>query len=146
MVTIKKISKTELPKLIELSYEGDFDLFDKYHVIQTDFYGAVIAQLQMIHEMAQEVDLNYYKVIFQKKPIGYFVTFDKFLYSFCIAKRYRNKENLIGWFKGVKKALGKEFQTMLYKNNTRAIDHLVKQGMKIADENEENNTVILIYN
>jgi hypothetical protein len=146
MVTIKKISKTELPKLIEMSYEDDFELFDKYHVIQTDFFGAVVSQLQMIHEMAEEFDLNYYKVIFQKKPIGYFVTFDKFLYSFCINKRYRTKDNLIGWFKGVKKALGAEFQTMLYKNNTRAIDHLVKQGMKIVDENEENNTVILIYN
>lgn len=146
MVTIKKISKAELPELIELSYEGDFDLFDKYHVVKTDFHGAVVVQLQMIHELAQEVDLSYYKVIFQKKPIGYFVTFDKFLYSFCINKKYRKKDVLMGWFQNVKKSLGKGFQTMLYKNNTRAIDHLVKQGMKIADENEENNTVILIYN
>ena len=111
MVTCKKISKAELPKLVELSYIGDTDLVEKYHHLNMEMKPtmelAIIATLSRIHLTSKEYDLRYHKVIFDKKPIGYFVTFDGFLYSFCVSKRYRNKENLIGWFNCVKKVLGK---------------------------------------
>jgi hypothetical protein len=101
--------------------------------------------LHKIHEASQEVKLDYYKVIYQKKPIGYFVTFDNFLYSFSINKKYRNKENLIGWFTQVKKVLGTPFQCVLYQNNTKAIDHLIKQGMVKYKDNDEDRVTTLVY-
>jgi hypothetical protein len=149
MITIKKISKTEIPALVEMSYVGDDELIDKYHHLciegkpTREF--AVLASLHRIHEASQETKLNYYKVIFQKKPIGYFVTFDNVLYSFCINKKYRNKENLIGWFNQVKKTLGKPFQCILSTHNTRAIDHLIKQGMVRYRDNEEDKVTTLVY-
>ena len=149
MVTCKKISKAELPKLIELSYIGDVDLIEKYHHMnmkgRATFEMAIISTLNNIHDVSKEFDLRYHKVIFDKKPIGYFVTFDGFLHSFAIAKKYRKKDILIGWFDCVKKILGNKFYSMLYDHNTRAINHLVKQGMKIIEVSEEDERVTLLY-
>jgi hypothetical protein len=148
MITIKKISKTEIPSLIALAYEGDTELFDKYYnknMIgeKVDFPIAVLDTLDIIDEVSNHYKLSYYKVIYQKKPIGYFVTFDGFLHSFGINKKYRKREVLIEWFESVKKVLGKHFTCMLYDVNTRAINHLQKQGMKIVNRNEEHRTVTL---
>jgi len=149
MVTCKKISKAELPKLIELSYIGDVDLIEKYHHMnmkgKATFEMAIISTLNNIHDVSKEFDLRYHKVIFDKKPIGYFVTFDGFLHSFAIVKKYRKKDILIGWFNCVKKILGNKFYSMLYDHNTRAINHLVKQGMKIIEVSEEDERVTLLY-
>jgi hypothetical protein len=149
MITIKKISKTEIPSLVEMSYLGDDELINKYHPLcldgKTNMEMAIIDTLHKIHEASQEVKLNYYKVIFQKKPIGYFVTFDNFLFSFSINKKYRTKENLIGWFTQVKKTLSKPFQCVLHTNNTRVIDHLIKQGMIRYKDNEEDKVTTLVY-
>ena len=149
MITIKKISKTEIPALVEMSYVGDDELIAKYHPLclegKPTMELAIIDTLHKIHEASQEVKLNYYKVIFQKKPIGYFVPFDNVLYSFSINKKYRNKENLIGWFNQVKKSLGTPFQCVLYQNNTKAINHLIKQGMVRYQDNEEEKITTLVY-
>lgn len=148
MITVKKISKTEIPSLIATAYEGDNELFDKYcsaNLItdKVDFPIAVLNALDIIDEVSKVYKLSYYKVIYQKKAIGYFVTFDGFLHSFAINKKYRNREVLVGWFEQVKKVLGKHFRCMLYDINTRAIKHLEKQGMKIVHTDEEYKTVIL---
>ena len=149
MITIKKISKSEIPKLVAIAYEGDQELFDKYHSgnlfddFNRDFPSAVLTTLDIIDEATDHVELSYYKVIYQKKPIGYFITFGNFLYSFAIAKSYRKRDVLIGWFESVKKVLGKNFFAILYDINTRAIAHLEKQGMQIIDHNQETRFVTL---
>jgi hypothetical protein len=143
MITAKKISKSELPKLVAISYEKDEELFDKYHIGKMNFPQAVLSTLDLIDEASKTFKLNYYKVIYQKQPIGYFVTFNNYLYSFGISMRHRKKDVLIGWFNEVKKTLGKEFLAMLYENNTRAISHLEKQGMKIVDIDNESKIVTL---
>lgn len=143
MITIKKISKSELPKLVAISYEKDEELFEKYHVGKMNFPQAVLSTLDLIDDASQQLKLSYYKVIYQKQPIGYFVTFDGYLYSFGISMKYRKKDILVGWFIAVKKVLGKNFRAMLYENNTRAISHLEKQGMKIVDIDNETKIVTL---
>lgn len=143
MITIKKISKSELPKLVGIAYERDQELFEKYHVGKMNFPQAVLTTLDMIDDASKQFKLNYYKVIYQKQPIGYFVTFGNYLYSFGVSMQYRKKDILIGWFLSVKKVLGKQFRALLYENNTRAISHLEKQGMKIIDVDEETKIVTL---
>lgn len=146
IVSAKKISKTQLPKLIELTYIGDNDLLERYFSVKnTSYFNAVITQLDYIHQASKKFDLSYYKLIYKQKPIGYFVTFDGFLYSFGIEKKSRTKEVLSNWFLSVRKVLGKEFISMLYSYNTRAIKHLERQGMKIVDEDIENQTVTLKF-
>jgi len=143
MITIKKISKSELPKLVGISYERDEELFEKYHIGKMNFPQAVLSTLDLIDDASKQLNLSYYKVIYQKQPIGYFVTFGNYLYSFGIAMKYRKKDILVGWFLAVKKVLGKQFRALLYENNTRAISHLEKQGMKIIDIDNETKIVTL---
>jgi len=143
MITIKKISKSELPKLVAISYEKDEELFDKYHIGKMNFPQAVLSTLDLIDDASQQLKLSYYKVVYQKQPIGYFVTFDGYLYSFGISMKFRKKDILVGWFVAVKKVLGLNFRAMLYENNTRAISHLEKQGMKVIDIDQETKIVTL---
>ncbi len=133
MIRIDKISKPKLLELIHNSYEGDNELFEKYHVEKGNAETLTLKTMSMIEDAAEKMSLTYYKVLFNKKPIGYFVIADKMglLYSFAINKKYRTKEVLINWFKSVKEVLGKAFTTVLYSNNTRAIDFLVKNGMEV---------------
>lgn len=143
MITIKKISKSELPKLVAISYEKDEELFDKYHIGKMNFPQAVLSTLDLIDDASQKLKLSYYKVVYQKQPIGYFVTFDGYLYSFGISMKFRKKDILVGWFVAVRKVLGLNFRAMLYENNTRAISHLEKQGMKVIDIDQETKIVTL---
>jgi hypothetical protein len=143
MVHLKKISLPEVRKGIAIAYDGDQDLFDKYHVKQCDLFSAVMTTLEMIRETAAQRNLSYYKVVYKQIPIGYVVVFDDFLYSYGINKKFRKKEILIDWWDQVKKITGRKFFSMLYKNNKRAEQFLLKQGMKIHSEDEE---TITFYN
>lgn len=144
MVTLKKVSKTELVSLVEIAYKNDDDLFEKYHVQKCNFEWAVISTLGMVHELSKERKVNYYKVIFKKEAIGYVVTFDNFLYSFGVAIKYRSKEVLSNYWKAIKEVLPKNFLSSLYINNERAINWLKKCGMKEVKINDNSNMVTFI--
>jgi hypothetical protein len=143
MITHKKISKAELPKLVAIAYEGDQDLFDKYHIGKMSFPESVLCTLDLIDEASRKFKLSYYKLIYKKQPIGYFVIFGEYLYSFGIGIKFRKKEVLSRWFQNVREELPPHFKTPLYDNNTRAINHLQRQGMKIIDHDKETKIVTL---
>ena len=145
MVELVKISKFELPTVIKIAYEGDDDLLDKYHVDKYDIMGAVASTLHMIHKTVEweDMEMDYFKVMYNETPIGYICTYPNNLYSFGINKEYRTKEILIDWWGKVVQQLGEGFITMLYPNNTRAINFLKKQGMKLVDDVEENCTTLI---
>lgn len=149
MVTIKKISVNNLPDLVYLSYLGDEEFLNKYSPHRkendTSLISSVNGELCFIYEMGQKNKLNYYKVVYQKKPIGYFVTIsDNWLYSFSINKKYRKKELLIDWWRQIEKTLKKEFFCCLSEKNDKAIAFLKKNGMK--EKERENNTILFVKN
>jgi hypothetical protein len=144
MISIKRISISELPNVILNSYKGDADLLNTQHVFPfEDVESAVDCTFGMIQQMAAEKKLNIYKVICQKKGIGYFVTFDNYLFSFCINIKYRNRDVLTGWWQQVKKSLDKNFLCILYPHQSRAQKFLRKNGMIMLEFDKENNAVIL---
>lgn len=144
MIKIDKISKPKLIELIYHSYEGDIELFEKYHVEKGDAESLAIKTMDMIETASQKFTLTYFKVMLNKEPIGYFVISSEMglLYSFAINKKFRTKEILVNWWKYVKMVLGKAFTTVLYSNNTRAIEFLIKNGMEI--NRTDGNLVTLI--
>ena len=148
MVSVKKISVNNLPDLVYLSYLGDEEFLNKYSPHIEDGAAGLIAnvnaELAFIYEMGQEKKMNYYKVIYQKKPIGYFVTFENTLYSFGINVKYRKKDILPYWWKGLKKTLSKGFDCFLNDKNERAIGFLEKNNMKISERDIENKIVTLV--
>lgn len=146
MITIKKISNPQLPELIRVSYDGDIDFLEKYHIHPFTLGQAVIASLQIINGKSKEQKLSYYKVMYNHKPVGFFVTYEKCLYSYAINIKYRTKDILKLWWLSVKSVLGNSFISELYDNNTRAINHLQKQGMKIIFRNPITRVVTLQNN
>jgi hypothetical protein len=96
----------------------------------------------MINEMSEQRKLTYYKVLWQKKPIGYVVVFQDFLYSFGINIKFRVSKILSSWWDEVVKALNGRFICMLFSNNTRAIEYLKRRGMRILDEKEHSVTLV----
>lgn len=145
MVALKRISLFDLPKLIYISYKGDSDLLNEYHIAKMDLRSAVDSTFSMIMTASKIKDLKYYKVIYERQPIGYVATYDdNFLYSYGISVNFRKKDILIDWWKQIKKILVDDFNTMIYGNNTRAIEFLKKQGMKIIQEDKEHNVLTFI--
>lgn len=146
MITVKKISVNELPKLIRTSYEGDSELLATQHVTPFENIDeATSMTYSMIKQMATEKKLTHYKVIYRKKVIGYFSNFDNYLFSFGINKKYRNKDVLVDWWQHVVKSLGKNFLCILYPHQSKAISFLKKNGMIVAEVDKENNSIILIH-
>lgn len=143
MITIKKISINQLPELVKMSYEGDIPFFENFYVGASNYMNCVNKELFQIYEMAEEYKMNYYKIIYQKKPIGYFVTFENCLYSFAINMKFRKKDILINWWSRVKKEMQDNFVCYLYKKNERAIQFLEKNRMRVIDENQETSLVML---
>jgi hypothetical protein len=144
MITMKKISVMQLPMLVLIAYDGDTDLLDKYHISKLPLMGAVKSTLQMIFEMAKIEKLNCYKIVYQKKPIGYVVSYKNVLYSFGVNKAFRKREIMLSWWEELKQTIGRKFVCRLYRNNTRAIEFLKKQQMEEIEVNEEHNFITLL--
>lgn len=145
MITIKKISLYELIPMIRLSYENDRDVMEKFHIRPNmELKECVDSTFDMIRDSSKLCQLAYYKIMTQKQPVGFFITAYKRLYSFGVGIKFRRKDILTGWWVYVREVLGNEFVCSLYKNNTRAIAFLEKQGMRIAEERKEDNSVTLL--
>lgn len=141
MVKLIQISKEELPELVYFSYEGDFDLLEKFHLEKYTLEEAVLKTLELVNEHDEQVYLSYKKIIFNNKTIGYTIITGEFLYSFCIRKEFRTEEVKNGWFELLIKECGKNMKIGLMSNNTRAINFFKKRGYSITWVNPENNKV-----
>jgi hypothetical protein len=115
---------------------GDDDLLLKYHLAPMSLIDAVKSTFGMIASASKIKKLTYYKVLYNKQPIGYTVTFDNNLYSYAINKKFRKKDILIAWWDEIKETLSDNFMSMLYSNNERAKNFLLKMGMKVFDEKD----------
>lgn len=145
MIRLTKISLFELPELIHLCYKDDSDLLQKYHLAPMDLGSAIESTFGMIYTASRIKKLSNYKVLYQKQPIGYVVTYEgNFLYSYAIAPKFRKKNILIDWWHEIKKILDRDFATMVYDNNHRAVKFLEKNGMKVAARDNEKGIITLI--
>jgi hypothetical protein len=72
--------------------------------------------------------------IFYAKPKRWFQR--KMLVSFCLKPEYRNYACVAAFWQEIKKHMGKHFVCHLFNRNTRAINFLLKGGMKVEKTNE----------
>ena len=147
MIQIKKISKPQVAEAIAIAYEGDSDILNKYHIRKFNEYEhAVFSTMLLVEEVSKAEKLSYYKVMYQTRVIGYVIVFQGFLYSFGINIKYRKPTILCDFWKKIKSILGEKFVSILYENNSRAIDWLKKCGMKEVKQDKETHTVLLTTN
>lgn len=72
--------------------------------------------------------------IFYAKPKWFFQK--RILVSFCLKPEFRTWSCVSSFWEEIKKNLGASFVCYLYNKNTRAINFLIKGGMKIKKTNE----------
>lgn len=145
MVETEYIHRRDLDALVHLVYDGDEDLLREYHVKPNMVLGeAVQSTLSMIDDTSRTLDFDYLKVTLDGEPIGYFCVFPKCLYSFGIAKKYRTKEILTEFWEKIRKELPDDMVCILYKNNTRAINWLLKCGCTAQENDFGDNSITLI--
>jgi len=144
MIVLKKISVSEIESLVRLSFTGDEDLIFKYHICETGLDDCVSDTVKRIKEMAKLQKLDYYKVVYDKKPIGFAVMCYKRLYSFGISIYFRKSEVLKDYWQQIKGKLGNEFLCSLNAKNERGIKFLKKNGMKVGEIDKKNNIVTLV--
>lgn len=72
--------------------------------------------------------------IFYTKPRRWFQR--RMLVSFCLKPEHRNRTSTELFWKEIVKHMGKRFMCYLYSKNTRAINFLLKGGMKVEKTND----------
>jgi hypothetical protein len=135
MVRSVKISRPQLTKLVQISFEGDKELVDTYHVRSgMNLEVCVNSTLHTIKDTSRLYDLKYFKVLQDSTPIGFYVTGKDFLYSFGININWRKKEILKQWWNLICTELKYDFCCMLYAKNTRAISFIKRNNMQIIED------------
>jgi len=122
---IEEISITELLPFIQIAFEGDTDL-PVYHISDTDYANHTYNE---ICKTAEIMPLTCYRV----GDFGFTVLSDGLLYSFGINVGHRDKKTLKNWFLSIKNILP-TFECVLHGKNSRAIKHLIRQGMQVKEQ------------
>lgn len=121
---LTEITLTELYPYIKIAFDGDMEL-PKYHISDKNY---ALHTYETIYEASNILSLTYYKV----GEFGFTVLAPGLLYSFGIATAYRDKKTLENWFCEIKDIIP-IFECVLHDKNSRAINHLIKQGMQIKE-------------
>ncbi len=122
---LEEIPLTDLFPYIQIAFDGDSHLHI-YHISDSNYATHTYHE---ICKTAEILSLTCYKV----GEYGFTVTSPGLLYSFGINVKHRDKKTLESWFFNLRNILG-SFDCCLHAKNSRAINHLVKQGMEIKDE------------
>jgi hypothetical protein len=137
MVTFVKILPHSLRPAIISAFEGDIDLINKYHLVNGDLKTCVQDTERRIQEVSENDPLEFFALYCEENLIGFTVIGDSFLLSFGINIRYRFKAIVLYWWNLVCKMLDYEFATWIFKKNTRTMDFLKRNGMKIIEDNND---------
>jgi hypothetical protein len=142
MLEAKKIDVKDLRQYIDIAFANDCDLLNYY-----DKSAGVLSGEAMVVNTYNKIKdyLAYFhhcfafKICIDGDDAG-FIFFTKspnLLVSFSINKKYRQAEILKDYFESIKDSIADDFMCLLYKENTRAINWLVKCGMEVEFVNEE---------
>lgn len=148
MITIREISNDNLIYFIRKGFENDVELLNYYDkgLVERSISAMVhdtYAKLQDYqHVFSKNISFAVYK---EEEPIGYlFVTKEpNRLISFALNKTHRNKETLKKFFSLICGTLENNFECVLYSENVRGINWLIKCGMLV--ERKMNSLTILKF-
>jgi len=133
----------DLLKVIKDCFEGDDDVYKYYdpnesisniHELSISIYRKIKEHFLLFD--CEFVDLGYGYIFYVKTP--------KLLVSFCVKKKERNKEILKKFWGDINNILGSDFKCFLWWKNKRAINYLIKNGMKIETVKLLDNHKIII--
>jgi len=139
--------KNRLLEAIQSAFSGDEDLINCFHIVSTgELRDCVEDTYYRIVQASEEYLLDWFEIRKNGKVIGFTILSRpySFLYSFGLNKEYRKREISEYWWQFVRGVLGNKFSCVLWAKNSRAINFLVKNGMKIFAQKEKETH--LMYN
>lgn len=138
-IEIKQIEIEQLYPYIQVGFDGDEELLELYKLREPDgtLEDLVADNILNAIDFAKENDVKCFSLNIDGIGIGFTVLSKDFLYSFGINIYCRDKETVLDWFGWVKKGLGADFRVVLYKENTRAINFFLRNGMEVFNEDEK---------
>lgn len=143
---LSEIDISRLPSCINVAFDGDTDLFEKYHIHGKDLKSCVDHTYETIYKTSLEYGLKFYEIVLQGVTIGYTVLLaglgDTVLYSFGINKAYRRSGLLREWILAIDLLINGSYSCMLWSKNERAIRFLEKNGMEIIATNDNTTTLL----
>jgi len=142
--SIKRVKRDELLELVSIALKEDEDLINKYHFQDSNTEEMILNNLKNIDELAQTKEVKLYGIYTNDTPIGFSVISEKLLYSFGINVYCRQSAIVLEWLKWLKEIVFKEgFMVCLYKENTRAINFFLRNGLEELSEDEK---VVYLFN
>lgn len=143
------ITSKELRELyVKETFEGDKELFEKFHIIKSSEENCIKDTISKIEE-SYDSDLvenyTFYGLKEDGKKVGYFTKFQKregrylvdVLHSFGININHRNKKTFKRFMEILENFFEDRIIVGLYKKNTRAISFLEKNDFLIIQNEEE---------
>ena len=146
LIFFREVTFEDLKPLIELGFGDDPELMSKYQQLPTEFEETVQRNVDNIREMSEHLPLSYYKVLWGEEVIGFTVLefANSILYSFGINIKFRKKEVVTEWIEKVEQLFKGSFQCVLWDKNERAINFLIRNGMK-PFKRDGKNTFLIKY-
>lgn len=138
----KQIHIDEVEKYVRIAFDGDNELWEKYHNPDNNFEEIVTNNVKNIKELEEYVPVTCFAIFIENKAIGFSVFSGNLLYSFGINLKHRIKEVLLHWMEWMKNRFDNCFVVALCEENTRAIAFFLRNGLSIAQKTEGNVTLI----
>ena len=142
MLAATKITRSKLPSIVQAAFDGDTELIEKYHVVNTCLADCVKDTVERIEQASQTYTLRCFAVAEGKEDAGFIVVGDDFLYSFGLNAKYRSKGNLQQFWALVTGVLPANFFSVMNFKNTRAVKFLERNKMKIIHQTQSDITLI----
>lgn len=139
MLRMIEIELFQIRRYVTIAFQDDQELIDKFHKINGDLVKCVDSTVGFIQFHSKHYVLRYYAVFFNSIPIGFTVIsiVSRLLYSFGLNINYRTKQNVSTWFNMTKQLLPNGMTCILWSKNSRAINFLIRNGLKISSKENE---------
>ena len=122
--------KEEIRDIINISFIGDDDLFNTYHLINNDIESAIEDTFFKIKEIIDVYGGCFYKICRFNKNIGYvnIIPDMHVLHSFGLTKNERNESSKEYLMSIIDELFGAGIYCNMFSKNKRAIEFLKKNG------------------
>lgn len=141
---ICRIELADVQEYVSIAFKEDEDLITKYHFQDKTMIDLIINNVNNIEELAKRKEVKCYGIFLEQTPIGFTVISEKLLYSFGINVYCRNKDIKSVWWKWIKRVFDNNFVVCLYRENTRAINFFLRNGLE--EFSDDGKVVYLLYN
>lgn len=142
-LSVSEIERCDLLEYVSIALKEDLELIAKYHFQDDCTEDMIISNLKNIEDLAKTKEVKCFGIYLDDMPVGFTVVAENLLYSFGINVYCRQAPVVLEWWKWVRSYFNDSFLVVLYRENTRAINFFLRNGM---EEFSEDKKVVYLIN